>query len=118
DLVGALRRDHPQLAEELVASLDRGRRLDRRLGQLAQALADELPALGEIVVFVDDHPSVGGVVPLATCTDELVEVLPESTHLILPTRRTAHLRSLPPRPLRRRLLHIPASDLALTCRSA
>ena len=114
DLVGALRRDHPQLAEELVASLDRGRRLDRRLGQLAQALADELPALGEIVVFVDDHPSVGGGAPLATFADELVEVLPESTHLILATRRTPQLRGLPRWRLAGSVLDISAAELAFT----
>src|SRR5207249_7917811 len=47
DLIGALRRDTAAFGEQLTSFLDQGSRLERRLGQLAQALADELAPLGE-----------------------------------------------------------------------
>ena len=114
DLVGALRRDHPEIGTELVTSLERGRRLDRRLAQLAQTLADELPRLGEVVFFVDDHPSLEGGAGLATFSDELVELLPETAHLVLATRRTPQLRGLPRWRLAGTVLDISAAELAFT----
>ena len=114
DLVDALRRDHPEIGEELVTSLEHGRRLDRRLTQLAEALADDLPRLGEIVVFVDDHPSVRAGSGLALFADELVELLPPTAHVVVATRRTPQLRGLPRWRLAGLVLDIAAAELAFT----
>jgi ATP/maltotriose-dependent transcriptional regulator MalT/DNA-binding SARP family transcriptional activator len=114
DLLGALRRDNAEFGEQLLSSLDRGRRLERRLAQLAQALADELAPLGDLVVFVDDHPSVQGGATLASFGSELVELLPESTHLVLATRRTPQLGGLPRWRLAGSVLDISAAELAFT----
>src|SRR5207247_8793247 len=90
-LVGALRRDTAAFGEQLTSFLDQGSRLERRLGQLAQALADELAPLGELIFFLDDHPGVRAGAPLAAFGNELLELLPEHAHLVLATRRTPHL---------------------------
>jgi LuxR family transcriptional regulator, maltose regulon positive regulatory protein len=114
DLIGALRRDTAEFGEQLVASLDRGRRLERRLTQLAQALTDELEPLGEFLFFLDDHPSVRGGAPLASFGNELVELLPPNAHLILATRRTPQLAGLPRWRLGGSVLDISAAELAFT----
>ena len=114
DLVGALRRDDAEFGEQLLASLERGRRLERRLPQLAQALADELAPLGDLVFFVDDHPSVQGGAPLASFGSELVELLPDNAHLVLATRRTPQLGGLPRWRLAGSVLDISAAELAFT----
>ena len=114
DLVGALRRDDAEFGEQLLASLERGRRLERRLPQLAQALADDLAPLGDLVFFVDDHPSVQGGAPLASFGSELVELLPDNAHLVLATRRTPQLGGLPRWRLAGSVLDISAAELAFT----
>ena len=114
DLVGALRRDAAEFGEHLVSFLDRGRRLERRLAQLAQALADELGSLGELTFFIDDHPSVHGGAPLASFGNELVELLPDNAHLVLATRRTPQLGGLPRWRLAGSVLDISAAELAFT----
>ncbi|TMG44735.1 MAG: tetratricopeptide repeat protein [Chloroflexi bacterium] len=114
DLVGALRRDDAEFGEQLLSSLEHGRRLERKLPQLAQALADELASLGELVLFVDDHPSVQGGAPLAIFGSELVELLPDNTHLVLATRRTPQLGGLPRWRLAGSVLDISAAELAFT----
>jgi ATP/maltotriose-dependent transcriptional regulator MalT/DNA-binding SARP family transcriptional activator len=114
DLVGAVRRDDAEFGEHLLSSLDRGRRLERRLAQLAQAFADELAPLGELVFFIDDHPSVRGGVPLASFGNELLDLLPESAHFVLATRRTPQLGGLPRWRLAGAVLDISAAELAFT----
>jgi LuxR family maltose regulon positive regulatory protein len=114
DLVGALRRDDAEFGEQLLPSLERGRRLERKLPQLAQALADELAPLGDLVFFVDDHPSVQGGAQLATFGSELIELLPDNTHLVLATRRTPQLGGLPRWRLAGAVLDISAAELAFT----
>ncbi|TMC75690.1 MAG: tetratricopeptide repeat protein [Chloroflexi bacterium] len=113
DLVGALRRDDAEFGDQLLSSLEHGRRLERRLPQLAQALADELAPLGDLVFFVDDHPSVQGA-SLATFGSELVELLPDNAHLVLATRRTPQLSGLPRWRLAGSVLDISAAELAFT----
>ena len=114
DLVGALRRDHPEFGEHLTDSLDQGRRLDRRLAQLAGSLAEELPQLDDVVIFLDDHPSLRAVASLAAFADELVEQLPDNVHLVLATRRTPQLAGLPRWRLAGNVLDISAAELAFT----
>jgi ATP/maltotriose-dependent transcriptional regulator MalT/DNA-binding SARP family transcriptional activator len=114
DLVGALRRDDAEFGEQLLSSLERGRRLERKLPQLAQALADELAPLGDLVFFVDDHPSVQGGAELATFGSELIELLPDNAHLVLATRRTPQLGGLPRWRLAGSVLDISAAELAFT----
>jgi ATP/maltotriose-dependent transcriptional regulator MalT/DNA-binding SARP family transcriptional activator len=114
DLIGALRRDTADFAERLTSSLDRGRRLERRLAQLAQALSDELAPLGELIFFIDDHPSVRGGAPLAPFGNELVDLLPDNAHLVLATRRTPQLGGLPRWRLAGSVLDISAAELAFT----
>src|SRR3989442_10724084 len=94
--------------------MDRGTCLERRLAQLAQALADELAPLGELIFFLDDHPSVRGGAPLAAFGNELVELLPDNTHLVLATRRTPQLGGLPRWRLAGSVLDISAAELAFT----
>src|SRR5439155_6412279 len=93
---------------------DRGRRLERRLTQLAQALADELATLGELVFFLDDHPSVRGCAPLAAFGNELVELLPDNAHLVLATRHTPQFAGLPRWRLAGSVLDMSAAELAFT----
>jgi ATP/maltotriose-dependent transcriptional regulator MalT/DNA-binding SARP family transcriptional activator len=114
DLVGAVRRDRPDFGEALLASLDRGRRLERRLAQLARAFAEELGLIGELLFFVDDHPSIRAGAALATFADEFVEVLPENAHLVLATRRTPQLAGLPRWRLAAAVLDISAAELAFS----
>src|SRR5438094_963884 len=114
DLVGALRRDTAAFGEQLTSFLDQGSRLERRLGQLAQALADELAPLGELIFFLDDHPGVRGGAPLAAFGNELLELLPENAHLVLATRRTPQLGGLPRWRLGGSALDISAAELAFT----
>jgi ATP/maltotriose-dependent transcriptional regulator MalT/DNA-binding SARP family transcriptional activator len=114
DLIGALRRDTADFAEQLTSSLDRGRRLERRLAQLAQALSDELAPLGELIFFIDDHPSVRGGAPLASFGNELVDLLPDNAHLVLATRRTPQLGGLPRWRLAGSVLDISGAELAFT----
>lgn len=114
DLVGALRRDTAEFGGQLTSSLDRGSRLERRLGQLAQALAEELAPLGEFIFFLDDHPSVRSGAPLASFGNELVDLLPDNTHLVLATRRTPQLGGLPRWRLAGSVLDISAAELAFT----
>jgi ATP/maltotriose-dependent transcriptional regulator MalT/DNA-binding SARP family transcriptional activator len=113
DLVRALRRDDAGFGGQLLSSLDRGKRLERRLGPLAQALADELVPLGDFIFFVDDNPSVGGA-PLASFGNELVELLPDNAHLVIATRRTPQLGGLPRWRLTGSVLDISAAELAFT----
>src|SRR5207302_1749533 len=113
NLVGALRRDTAEFGGQLTSFLDRGRRLERRLSQLAQALAEELAPLGELIFFLDDHPSVRGA-PLASFGNELAEVLPDNTHLVLATRRTPQLAGLPRWRMAGSVLDISAAELAFT----
>jgi ATP/maltotriose-dependent transcriptional regulator MalT/DNA-binding SARP family transcriptional activator len=113
-LVGALRRDTADFGTQLISHLDRGRRLERRLAQLAQALADEIAPLGELCFFLDDHPSVRGGAPLAAFGNELVDLLPENAHLVLATRRTPQLGGLPRWRLAGAVLDISAAELAFT----
>jgi ATP/maltotriose-dependent transcriptional regulator MalT/DNA-binding SARP family transcriptional activator len=114
DLVGAVRRDIPAFGQQLTSYLDRGQRLERRLAQLAQALADELAPLGELVFFLDDHPSVRGGAALASFGNELVDLLPDNAHLVLATRRTPQLGGLPRWRLAGSVLDISAAELAFT----
>ncbi|HEX9266099.1 MAG TPA: hypothetical protein VF965_01305, partial [Candidatus Limnocylindria bacterium] len=114
DLVGALRRDTAEFGEQLTSFLDRGRRLERRLAQLAQALADELAPLGELIFFIDDHPSVRGGAPLAAFGNELVDLLPDNAHLVLATRRTPQFGGLPRWRLAGSVLDMSAAELAFT----
>ena len=114
DLVGALRRDTAAFGEQLTSFLDQGSRLERRLGQLAQALADELAPLGELIFFLDDHPGVRAGAPLAAFGNELLELLPENAHLVLATRRTPQLGGLPRWRLGGSVLDISAAELAFT----
>jgi LuxR family maltose regulon positive regulatory protein len=114
DLVGALRRDTADFGGQLTSYLDRGRRLERRLTQLAQALADELATLGELVFFLDDHPSVRGGAPLAAFGNELVDLLPDKAHLVLATRRTPQFAGLPRWRLSGAVLDMSAAELAFT----
>src|SRR4029077_17485257 len=112
-LVGALRRDSAEFGEQLTSFLDRGSRLERRLAQLAQALADELAPLGELTFFIDDHPSVRGGAPLASFGNELVDLLPDNAHLVLATRRTPQFGGLPRWRLSGSVLDISAAELAV-----
>ena len=114
DLVGALRRDTAAFGEQLTSFLDQGSRLERRLGQLAQALADELAPLGELVFFLDDHPGVRAAAPLAAFGNELLDLLPGNAHLVLATRRTPQLGGLPRWRLGGSVLDISAAELAFT----
>src|SRR3989442_1858426 len=114
DLVGALRRDAAEFGEGLTSFLDRGRRLERRLAQLAEALADELARLGALTFFIDDHPSVRGGAPLAAFGNELVDLLPDNAHLVLATRRTPQFGGLPRWRLAGSVLDISAAELAFT----
>lgn len=114
DLVGALRRDTAHFGEQLTSFLDRGRRLERRLTQLAQALADALAPLGELCFFLDDHPSVRGGTSLAAFGNELVDLLPDNAHLVLATRNTPQLGGLPRWRLGGLVLDISAAELAFT----
>ena len=114
DLIGALRRDTAEFGEQLTSFLDRGSRLERRLAQLAQALADELAPLGELIFFLDDHPSVRAGAPLASFGNELVDLLPDNAHLVLATRRTPQLAGLPRWRLSGSVLDISAAELAFT----
>jgi ATP/maltotriose-dependent transcriptional regulator MalT/DNA-binding SARP family transcriptional activator len=114
DLVGAVQRASPEFGGQLTTFLDRGGRLERRLGQLAQALADELAPLGELIFFVDDHPSVQGGAPLASFGNELIDLLPDTAHLVLATRRTPQLAGLPRWRLSGSVLDISAAELAFT----
>src|SRR2546426_944168 len=114
DLVGAVRRDTAEFGEQLTSFLDRGGRLERRLAQLAQALADELAPLGELIFFLDDHPSVRGGAPLAAFGNELVDLLPDNAHLVLATRRTPQFGGLPRWRLAGSVLDISAAELAFT----
>ena len=114
DLVGALRRDTAEFGEQLTTFLDRGRRLERRLAQLAEALADELAPLGNLIFFIDDHPSVRGGAPLASFGNELVDLLPDNAHLVLATRRTPQFGGLPRWRLGGSVLDISAAELAFT----
>src|SRR3989442_15314261 len=92
--------------------MDRGTCLERRLAQLAQALADELAPLGELIFFLDDHPSVRGGAPLAAFGNELVDLLPDNAHLVLATRRTPQFGGLPRWRLAGSVLDISAAELA------
>ena len=114
DLIGALRRDAADFAQQLTSSLDRGRRLERRLAQLAEALSEELAPLGDLIFFIDDHPSVRGGAPLASFGNELVDLLPDNAHLVLATRRTPQLGGLPRWRLAGSVLDISAAELAFT----
>jgi ATP/maltotriose-dependent transcriptional regulator MalT/DNA-binding SARP family transcriptional activator len=113
DLVRALRHDDAEFGSRLLTSLDHGRRLERRLAQLAEALADDLAAVGDFVFFVDDDPGIGGT-PVASFGNELVELLPENAHLVLATRRTPQLAGLPRWRLAGSVLDISAAELAFT----
>ena len=114
DLVGALRRDRADFGEQLTSFLDRGSRLERRLAQLSQALADELAPLGELTFFLDDHPSVRGGAALASFGNELVDLLPDNAHLVLATRRTPQFGGLARWRLAGSVLDISAAELAFT----
>ena len=114
DLVRALRRDDPEFGARLLESLGRGRHPEQRFSGLAQALADELAPLGELVYFIDEDPMVPEGATLAGCGDEIIELLPGSTHLVLATRRTPQLEALPRWRLGGAVLDISAAELAFT----
>src|SRR5205823_3659620 len=107
-------RDTAAFGEQLTSFLDQGSRLERRLGQLAQALADVLSPLGELVFFLDDHPGVRAAAPLAAFGNELLDLLPGNAHLVLATRRTPQLGGLPRWRLTGSVLDISAAELAFT----
>lgn len=114
DLIGAIRREIPGFGARILATLQRSRRLERQLHRLAELVADELHGAGEIVVLVDDRWQLRGNAALAQFTNDLIELLPSTAHVVLAMRRTPQMPGLARWRLGGEVLDVSAAELAFT----
>jgi LuxR family maltose regulon positive regulatory protein len=114
DIVGAIRRETSDFGARLLATLQRSRRLDRQLAKLAELLGEELARVDDVVVLLDDHAQLRSTTELAEFINDVIELLPSSTHLALGMRRAPQFPGLSRWRLHGEVLDVSAAELAFT----
>ncbi|MGH2500159.1 MAG: tetratricopeptide repeat protein, partial [Candidatus Limnocylindria bacterium] len=114
DLIGAARRELPDFGARILTTLQRSRRLEQRLGRLAEACAEELRGAGELVFLIDDHWQLRPNAHLVGFANDLLEALPANAHIVLALREILPLPGLPRWRLSGDVLDLSAAQLAFT----